>query len=214
MRSRQRPGASLRPAGATTFAALPPHAPGLKVGLFGGSFNPAHEGHRAASLLALGRLRLDRVWWLVSPGNPLKDTSNLPALDLRSAVASGCARDPRIVVTDLEARIGARYSYQTVLYLKARCPGVHFVWIMGADNLAHFERWKHWRTIAANMPIAIIDRPGSTLSATHARAALALSRYRYDETDARIFALAKPPAMIFLHGPRSDISSTALRAER
>lgn len=198
---------------ATAFAALPPHAPGLKIGLLGGSFNPAHEGHRSASLLALRRLQLDRVWWLVSPGNPLKDTSDLPPVEVRTSAATKCASDPRIVVTDLEAKIGARYTYQTILYLKARCPGVHFVWLMGADNLAHFERWKQWRTIAANVPIAIIDRPGSTVVATRARAALALSRHRYDETDARIFAVAKPPAMIFLHGPRSELSSTALRGQ-
>lgn len=163
--------------------------------------------------MALRRLQLDRVWWLVSPGNPLKDTRNLSPLDLRLAAAAACARDPRIVVTGLEAKIGARYTYQTVLYLKARCPDVDFVWIMGADNLAHFERWRHWRTIAVNMPIAIIDRPGSTLSATHAPAALALGRYRYDEADARIFPSATPPALIFLHGPRSDLSSTVLREE-
>jgi nicotinate-nucleotide adenylyltransferase len=195
-------------------ASLPPHAPGLKVGLFGGSFNPAHEGHRAASLLALRRLGLDRVWWLVSPGNPLKDTSGLPPLDERVAAATHVAQDPRIAVTGFEETIGAHYTYQTILYLKARCRGVHFVWIMGADNLMNFERWKHWRTIAANVPIAIIDRPGSTLSATHARAALALSRYRHDESDARLFPLTPPPAMIFLHGPRSDMSSTALRSEQ
>ncbi|MEW6435672.1 MAG: nicotinate-nucleotide adenylyltransferase [Pseudomonadota bacterium] len=197
----------------TAFAALPPHAPGLKVGLFGGSFNPPHEGHRAASLLALRRLGLDRVWWLVSPGNPLKDTRDLPPLDLRIAAAEKFAHDRRIIVTGFEATIGARYTYQTILYLKTRCRGVHFVWIMGADNLASFERWKHWRTIAANVPIAIIDRPGSTLSATHARAALALARYRTDESDGLIFPLTPPPALIFLHGPRSELSSTALRGE-
>lgn len=197
----------------TALAALPPHAPGLKVGLFGGSFNPAHEGHRAASLLALRRLGLDRVWWLVSPGNPLKDTRDLPPLDQRIAAAEKFAHDRRIIVTGFEAAIGARYTYQTILYLKARCRGVHFVWIMGADNLASFERWKHWRTIAANVPIAIIDRPGSTLSATHANAALALARYRYDESDGLIFPYVRPPGLIFLHGPRSELSSTALRGE-
>ncbi|MDR3408574.1 MAG: nicotinate-nucleotide adenylyltransferase [Methylovirgula sp.] len=195
----------------TSISELPPHTPGLKVGLFGGSFDPAHEGHRQASLLALRRLGLDRVWWLVSPGNPLKDTSALPALAARIAAAKKIARDRRIIVTGLEAAIGARFTYQTILYLKARCPGVHFVWIMGADNLANFERWKHWHTIAANVPIAIIDRPGSTLSSPHSRAALALGRYRYDESDGPIFPLASPPALIFLHGPRSELSSTALR---
>ncbi len=150
----------------SAIAVLPPHAPGLKIGLFGGSFNPAHEGHRAASLLALRRLGLDRVWWLVSPGNPLKDTRGLPSLDQRVAAAAKFARDPRIAVTGFEETIGAQYTYQTILYLKARCRGVRFVWIMGADNLANFEHWKRWRTIATNVPIAIIDRPGSTLSAT------------------------------------------------
>lgn len=197
----------------SAIAVLPPYAPGLKVGLFGGSFNPAHEGHRTASLLALRRLGLDRVWWLVSPGNPLKDTSGLPPLDERIAAAAKIARDPRIAVTGFEETIGAHYTYQTILYLKARCRGVHFVWIMGADNLASFEHWKHWRTIAANVPIAIIDRPGSTLSATHARPALALNRYRVDESDGLVFPLTPPPAMIFLHGPRSELSSTALRGE-
>jgi len=198
----------------TSISELPPHTPGLKVGLFGGSFDPAHEGHRNASLLALRRLGLDRVWWLVSPGNPLKDTSALPTLATRIAAAKKIARDRRIVVTGLEAAIGACFTYQTILYLKARCPGVRFVWIMGADNLASFERWKHWRTIAASVPIAIIDRPGSTLSAPHSLAALTLARYRYDESDGLIFPLASPPALIFLHGPRSQLSSTALREAR
>lgn len=191
---------------------LPSHVPGLKIGLFGGSFNPAHEGHRAASLLALRRLELDRVWWLVSPANPLKDLHELAPLDERLGAARDVAHHPRIVVTSIEAAIGARYTYETILYLKRRCPGVDFVWIMGADNLATFHRWKRWRFIAQSVPIAIIDRPGSTLSATHAPAAIALAPYRYDENDAPIFATAQPPAIIFLHGPRSALSSTSLRA--
>ncbi len=191
--------------------ALPPHPPGLKIGLFGGSFNPAHEGHRAASLLALRRLGLDRIWWLVSPRNPLKNTRDLAPFATRIAIARKLARHPRIVVTGIEAAIGARYTYETICYLKRRCPGVHFVWIMGADNLPAFDRWKRWRDIASEVPIAIVDRPGSTLSATHARAALALAPYRHDESDGSSFVLAKPPAIIFLHGPRSTLSSTALR---
>ena len=191
---------------------LPPHAPGLKIGLFGGSFNPAHEGHRAASLIALHRLGLDRVWWLVSPANPLKDKQDLVSLPARIAAARARARHPRIEVTGIEAAIGARYTYETIRYLKSRCRGVHFVWIMGADNLLTFDHWKHWRDIAENVPIAIVDRPGSTLSATHSPAAVALAPYRRDESQSLIFATQKPPAIMFLHGPRSGLSSTALRA--
>ena len=191
---------------------LPPHAPGLKIGLFGGSFNPAHEGHRAASLIALHRLGLDRVWWLVSPANPLKNSQDLASLSARTGAARERARHPRIEVSAVEAAIGARYTYETIRYLKRRCPGVHFVWIMGADNLATFHRWQRWREIAENVPIAIIDRPGSTLSATHSPAAVALAPYRRDESRSLTFATQKPPAIIFLHGPRSALSSTVLRA--
>ncbi len=191
---------------------LPPHAPGLKIGLFGGSFNPAHEGHRAASLIALHRLGLDRIWWLVSPANPLKNKHDLASLVARIGAARERVRHPRIEVTGVEATIGARYTYETIRYLRSRCPGVHFVWIMGADNLATFHRWQRWRKIAENVPIAIIDRPGSTLSATHSPAAVALAPYRRDESRSLVFAKQKPPAIMFLHGPRSSVSSTALRA--
>ena len=192
---------------------LPPVAPGLKIGLFGGSFNPPHEGHRAASLLALHRLGLDWVWWLVSPRNPLKDPQSLAPHTSRLASVRALAQHPRIAVTGIEAAIDARYSYRTIAYLTQRCPGVHFVWIIGADNLAAFHRWKRWRDIAALVPIAVIDRPGSTWSTIHSPAGVGLSRYRYDENDGRAFAMAKPPAFIFLHGPRSALSSTQLRAK-
>ncbi|QXX74937.1 Nicotinate-nucleotide adenylyltransferase [Methylovirgula sp. HY1] len=192
---------------------LPHFEAGLKIGLFGGSFNPPHEGHRAASLLALRRLGLDWVWWLVSPGNPLKDTHLLPPLATRIAAARALAQHPRIVVSGIEATIGTRYTYETIAYLTQRCPGVHFVWIMGADNLAGFHRWKRWRDIATLVPIAVVDRPGSTWSAIHSPAGALLSRYRFEESSGRAFALARPPAFIFLHGPRSPLSSTALRAK-
>jgi nicotinate-nucleotide adenylyltransferase len=193
-------------------ARMPPHVPGLRIGLFGGSFDPPHEGHRAVSLLAMRRLGLDTVWWLVSPGNPLKDTSHLPSLEQRREAARKLARHPRIVATAIEAAIGTRYSVDTISYLKKRCPGVHFVWLMGADNFVNFHHWKNWREIAKLVPIAIIDRPGSTLKAMHSPAANALGRYRLDESDAPILAMASPPAFVFLHGPRSSLSSTALRA--
>lgn len=192
-------------------AKLPPFAAGMRIGLFGGSFNPPHEGHRAVSLLALRRLRLDRIWWLVSPANPLKDKRELAPLALRIEAARKLARHPRITVTAVEAAIGATYTFETITFLKRRCPGVHFVWLMGADNFRSFDRWQRWRGIARLVPMAIIDRPGSTLTALHGRAAECLAPYRLDETDGAMLATAAPPAFLFLHGPRSPMSSTALR---
>lgn len=190
---------------------LPPFVPGLRVGLFGGSFNPPHDGHRAASILALKRLRLDRIWWLVSPNNPLKDARELAPLAVRLEAARAASAHPRIEVTAIEAAIGARYSFATISYLKRRCKGVHFVWIMGADNFRYFDRWQRWREIAALAPLVIVDRPGFTLTALHGRTAEALARYRLDETRAPVLPTAAPPAFLFLHGPRSPTSSTALR---
>jgi nicotinate-nucleotide adenylyltransferase len=191
---------------------LPPHPPGLRVGLYGGSFNPPHAGHRHVSLLALKRLRLDRVWWMVTPGNPLKEQSGFPPIAARLAAARVVARRPRIDVTGFEEEIGATFTVDSLSYLVARCPGVRFVWIMGADCLAGFHRWRGWETIAGLMPLAVIDRPGWTLRATQGRAAVALARARLDETDAPLLADREPPAWIYLHGPRSFLSSTALRA--
>ena len=190
---------------------LPPSAPGLRVGLYGGSFNPAHAGHRHVSRMALRRLRLDRVWWLISPGNPLKDHGDLAPLPERIARVRQVARDPRIAVTGFEQAIAARYTIDTLRWLRTRRPCVRFVWIMGADSLAGFHRWNAYREIAALMPIAVIDRPGFTLSAMSARGAQVLGRDRIDESDAPILADLRPPAWVFLHGPRSSLSSTALR---
>lgn len=183
----------------------------MRIGLFGGSFNPPHEGHRAASLLALRRLGLDRIWWLVTPGNPLKDTSGLMPLSKRLEAARRVSHHPRIAVTGIEAVIGARYTYDTIAYLRRRCPGVRFVWLMGADNLCTFGRWQRWQDIARLVPIALVDRPGFTLKALHGRAAEALAPYRKDESRASALAIMAPPAFVFLHGPRSPLSSTALR---
>ena len=193
---------------------VPPHAPGQRIGLFGGTFDPPHGAHLAASLLALKRLRLDRVWWLVTPGNPLKDTSGLAPLDQRVAAARALARHPRIDVTGLEAEIGARYSYDTIRYLLAQCPGVHFVWIMGADNLRSFHRWQNWRGIAALVPIAVIDRLGPSLYAMGSVAGHALARRRIAESAAACLPARRPPAWVLLHGLKSPLSSTALRALR
>jgi nicotinate-nucleotide adenylyltransferase len=194
------------------FAGLPPHAPGQRIGLFGGSFNPPHDGHRAASLLALKRLQLDVVWWLVTPGNPLKDNGGLPPTRGRVAAAQRVAAHPRIVITDFEEELGSPYTCDTIAALTRRCPTIRFVWIMGADSLAGFHRWKDWRRIANSVPLCVIDRPGSTLRAVQTRSAAALRAYRMDERDAKLLPGASLPAFVFLHGPRSSLSSTALRA--
>jgi nicotinate-nucleotide adenylyltransferase len=192
---------------------LPRHGKGMRIGLFGGSFNPPHAGHRHASLLALRRLNLDRVWWLVTPGNPLKDNDRLPPLAERLAAARRMARHTRIDVTGFEAAIGVRYSYATVDYLVRRCAGVRFVWLIGADSLASFHGWRRWRDIAARLPIAVIDRPGSSFAPLNARAAVALAPVRIEESEARKLPEMRPPAWVFLHGPRSPLSSTALRQQ-
>jgi nicotinate-nucleotide adenylyltransferase len=183
----------------------------MRIGLYGGSFNPAHAGHRHVSLLALKRLRLDRIWWLVTPGNPLKDHGELADTAERVAQAQRVAAHPRIDVTSFEEIIDARYTVDTLLFLARRCPGVDFVWIMGADNLASFHRWRGWRTIAALMPIAVVDRPGFTLKATRSRAAISLAPYRVPAAAAADLAAMAPPVWVFLYGPRSSLSSTQLR---
>ena len=190
---------------------LPPHAPGLKIGLFGGTFDPPHAAHRAACLLALRRLNLDRIWWMVTPGNPLKDTRGLSPLAERIAAAKALANHPRIEVTGVEAQMRTRYTYDTVAKLVARCPGVRFVWIMGADNLAQFHRWKDWRRIASEVPIAVIDRPPQSFRALAAPAAQALARYRVPENQAARLADQRAPAWAFLTGMKLNLSSTGLR---
>jgi len=191
---------------------LPRHGPGLKIGLLGGSFNPPHEAHLAVSRLALRKLGLDRVWWLVTPGNPLKDTRSLPPLPERVAAARRLAAHPRIDVTDLEAAIGTRFTADTIAWLTQRFPAVRFVWIMGADNLVKFDRWQNWRAIAEAVPIAVIDRFGASYAATASPAAQALAAARIREDDARSLPNRKAPAWVYLHGLKSPLSSTAIRA--
>ena len=186
--------------------------PGMRIGLFGGTFNPPHEAHRAASLLALKRLGLDRIWWLVTPGNPLKENRSLPSLAKRMALSRKMAAHPAIEVTGIEAALHTRFTYDTVSKLQARNPHVRFVLVIGADNLAGFHRWKNWRKLAAMIPIAVVDRPDYDLSALSTPAASALARARIDESHAPVLALMKPPAWAFLHGLKSELSSTALRA--
>jgi nicotinate-nucleotide adenylyltransferase len=194
--------------------ALPPHSAGMRIGLFGGTFDPPHDAHLGACLLAMKRLRLDRVWWLVTPGNPLKDTRGLAPLERRMAAARALAHHPRIDITDIEAQIGTRYTYETLQWLRRHCPHVRFVWIMGADNLRSFHRWQKWRGIAAMVPMVIVDRLGPSLYAVGSPAAQALARARRREDTARSLPNRKPPAWIYLHGLKSPLSSTALRAAR
>lgn len=191
-----------------------PHAePGNRIGLFGGSFNPPHSGHRLVAEIALTRLGLDQVWWLVTPGNPLKDTRQLARLDARIARVEEIARHPRMRVSALETTLGSRYSADTIARLKLLRPRLDFVWVMGADNLAGFHRWQNWRAIMNAVPVAVVDRPGATLSALSAPAALAFSTRRLPETRAGELARLVPPVWTFLHGPRDPASSTALRAQ-
>ena len=186
----------------------------MRIGLFGGTFDPPHLAHLGASLLATKRLKLDRLWWLVTPGNPLKDTRGLRPLAQRMADARALARHPRIDISGLEAVINTRYTYDTLRFLVRVCPGVRFVWVMGADNLRSFYRWQNWRHIATLMPMAVVDRMGSSLYATGGRAAQALARYRLPESTAGTLADRDPPAWVYLHGLKSPLSSTALRALR
>jgi nicotinate-nucleotide adenylyltransferase len=183
----------------------------MRIGLLGGSFNPPHDAHRAISLFAIKRLRLDRVWWLVTPGNPLKESGGLHALDERAEAARAMAHDPRIDVTCLESVIGTRYTVDTITYLRRRVAGLRLVWIMGADNLAQFHRWQDWQRIASEVPIAVIDRPPQSFRALAAPAAQALSRYRLPENEAGTLADRRAPAWVFLTGMKLDLSSTGLR---
>jgi nicotinate-nucleotide adenylyltransferase len=191
--------------------ALPLHTHGMRIGLLGGSFNPPHVAHRAISLFAIKRLKLDRVWWLVTPGNPLKDHGGPHGLDERTEAARQMAEDPRIDVTCLESVIGTRYTVDTVTYLRRRACGLRFVWIMGADNLAQFHRWQNWRRIASEVPIAVIDRPPQSFRALAAPAAQALARYRLPENQAGRLADQRAPAWVFLTGMKLNLSSTGLR---
>jgi len=191
--------------------AIPLYTNGMRIGLLGGSFNPPHVAHRAISLFAIKRLKLDRVWWLVTPGNPLKDQDGLRDLNERTAAACKMANDPRIDVSCLESVIGTRYTVDTISYLRRRASGLRFVWIMGADNLAQFHRWQNWRLIASEVPIAVIDRPPQSFRALAAPAAQALARYRLPENQARRLADQRPPAWVFLTGMKLNLSSTGLR---
>ncbi len=190
---------------------MPNAAKGLAVGLFGGSFNPPHHGHRLVAEIALRRLRLNQLWWMVTPGNPLKAGCKSASLADRIAWCEAICDDPRIRVTGFEAAHDLRYTAATVDIVLKRNPGVNFVWIMGADNLRDFHYWQQWRKIVESIPIAVIDRPGSTLSFLSSVMAKSYDFARIDEVDASILARLNAPAWTFVHGPRSSLSSTAIR---
>lgn len=187
-----------------------PVAAGLRIGLLGGSFNPPHEGHLHISETALKRLGLDYVWWLVSPQNPLKPTHETAPLDARIALAGRLVHGRRVVVSDAEQSLGTRYTVDTLKAIKRRFPGVHFVWLMGSDNLASFHRWKAWPAIAELMPVAVVMRPGSMLAPLQAKAMQRFWRARRRKM--RDFGRASPPAFVIVGGRRNPQSSTALRA--
>jgi nicotinate-nucleotide adenylyltransferase len=193
----------------------PPLAmPGQVIGIMGGSFNPPHDGHRIVAETAVKRLGLDQLWWVVTPGNPLKPSDDLPPLEDRMAQCQKFALGPRMRVTGFEQELGTPYTAATLGFLKHRFPRVRFVWVMGADNLASFDRWQHWRDIASRMPIAVVDRPGWRLKALASPAASVLADRRLTEPDAKSLARHKPPAWVFLTSRLSPLSSTALRASQ
>ena len=182
-----------------------------KIGLLGGSFNPAHAGHLHISLEALKRLKLDEIWWLVSPQNPLKQSSELAEYPARLTSARGMAQHPRIRVRDIEAQHGLFYTIDTIRFLQAHHRDCRFVWLMGADNLAGFHRWKHWRNMAARVPIAVLDRAPYGIRALHARFALAYARYRLNASMAARLADIAAPQWAYLTIPRHPLSATYLR---
>jgi nicotinate-nucleotide adenylyltransferase len=186
----------------------------MRVGLFGGSFNPAHEGHAHVAGTALRRLRLDRVIWLVSPQNPLKPTHETDALTGRLGGALGYAQGPSMIVSDAETRIGSVYTIDTLRVLKARFPGVCFVWIMGADSLASFHRWRGWTQIMEEMPVAVVARPWASIRSRSSPAARRFAHARIASSAAATLPCRAPPAWVYLTGPLNFTSSTALRRGR
>lgn len=181
---------------------------GMTIGLLGGSFDPAHAGHAHITREAIKRFGLDRVWWLVSPGNPLKSAGPAP-MAARIARARAVMDDPRVVISDIEARLGTRFTAQTLAALRARYPGVRFVWLMGADNLVQFHRWDNWRRIVATVPVGVLARPGVGMQAQRSVAA---RLFGPDRVAPEVLARSTPPAWAFADVPLVDLSSSAIRA--
>ncbi len=186
--------------------------PGMRVGLFGGSFNPAHEGHAHVAQTALKRLNLHRLIWLVSPQNPLKPSTETESLAARMAGASRLARGPSMIVSAVEAQLGTRYTADTLRKFQARYPGVKFVWVMGADNLGGLHRWRDWPDLMRSMPMAVVARPGAGAKARLAAAPRRFAGARRRAGEAKILPLTGAPAWVDLAAPLHSASSTALRA--
>jgi nicotinate-nucleotide adenylyltransferase len=188
-----------------------PRIAGRRIGLFGGSFNPAHAGHVAVSEEALKRLQLDEVWWMVSPQNPLKPSADTADFKERLAHARALATHPRMWVTGLEAKLGTRTTAQTFEALRPMFELGQFVWIMGADSFAGLHKWNEWREIPATLPLAVFARPGWSLKALGSPAATLLASHRLDSSDAPLLAGMRPPAWVFLNMPLRYESSTEIR---
>ncbi len=188
--------------------------PGARIGLFGGSFDPPHQGHLHVARTAKRSLGLDQVWWLVSPQNPLKPNAPAHDFERRIAAVEAMAKDPYMFVSDIERRWALTYTADTVRTVQARWPGVRFVWIMGADSMANLHRWRDWTSIIARMPIVIVARPGTTYAARFSRAAQRYAHARVDEKDALSLPNLAPPAWTYLTAPLNAASSSAIRARR
>lgn len=182
------------------------------IGLLGGSFDPAHHGHVQISLEALKRFQLDQLWWLVSPGNPLKSVGPAP-MQKRLAQARSIMVHPRVHITDLEARLGTRYTSQTLSVLKRRYPAVRFVWLMGADNLAQLHQWQDWSQIVETLPIGVLARPEHRISARMSKAARIYRAARLPSRKAALLGRCQPPCWCFLNVPLSPVSSSEIRAK-
>lgn len=189
-----------------------PVAPGLCIGLLGGSFNPAHAGHLHVSRVALEYLGLDYVWWLVSPQNPLKPRAGMAPFETRLAAARAIARHPRLHISDIERALGTQFTADTIAALQQRFADVRFVWLMGTDNLENFQKWRRWPEIAYRVPIAVVVRPGSVLAPLKARLMQRFARSRC--SDFRNIARASPPAIAIIDAPRNALSATAIRRSR
>ncbi|MGB0087193.1 MAG: nicotinate-nucleotide adenylyltransferase [Rhodomicrobiaceae bacterium] len=195
--------------------AKPPVAfPSMRIGLLGGSFNPAHAGHRHISLAAMQRLQLHEVWWLVTPSNPLKRGQELASFDERMAAARAIAAHPKIKVTGFEAALPSPYAIDTVRFLQTRYPGVKFVWLMGGDNLAQLHRWRQWTGLFDSVPILVMDRPRTRHRAFASPAAIRFAAARLATNAASDLFNRRPPVWTYLNLPLCDLSSTAIRARR